>query len=135
MRARFVTDTASVNVNPKQVEGKVQVKSASEGGSVKVKSTEIITEHERLSGRYLENQHPIDAITGLREALARADTFVYEQGIASASWEITHNLDKRPSVTVVDSAGSVITPAVTYIDNNTCLVEINGATTGYAYLN
>lgn len=93
------------------------------------------TDHSILRNRDLPDQHPIGAITGLQEALDKTNTFVYEQGVASATWTITHNLDKRPSVTVVDSAGSVITPAVTYIDNNTCIVEINGATTGYAYLN
>lgn len=64
-----------------------------------------------------------------------AQTFVYEQGIASAEWYITHNLNKRPSVTVVDSAENVITPEIVYIDNNNVVVRFNGATTGKAYLN
>ena len=62
-------------------------------------------------------------------------TFVYEQGIASDTWEIEHNLNKRPSVTVVDSADNIITPEVEYIDDNNVVVRMNGATTGFAYLN
>lgn len=61
--------------------------------------------------------------------------YIYEQAIASAEWYITHNLNKRPSVTVVDSAENVITPEIVYIDNNNVVVRFNGATTGKAYLN
>lgn len=61
--------------------------------------------------------------------------FVFEQGTASNVWTITHNLNKKPSVTVVDSADNVFYPAVQYIDLNTLVVTMNGATTGKAYLN
>lgn len=65
-----------------------------------------------------------------------ADKFlVFEQGIAADVWEIQHNLNKRPSVSVVDSAENVITAEVEYIDNNNVVVRMNGATTGKAYLN
>lgn len=74
-------------------------------------------------------------------AEAAAETFVpdkhyvFEQAVASSTWEITHNLGKKPSVTVVDSADNVFYPAVQYIDLNTVVVTMNGATTGKAYLN
>ena len=61
--------------------------------------------------------------------------FVFEQGVASDVWDIRHDLDKYPSVTVVDSAGNQFFPAVKYIDKNNCTVSLNGATTGKAYLN
>lgn len=64
-----------------------------------------------------------------------ASTFIYEQAVASDTWEITHNLGKKPSVTVVDSADNIITAEVEYIDNNNIVVRMNGATTGKAYLN
>ena len=35
-------------------------------------------------------------------------TFIYEQTSASDTWTINHSLGRYPSVTVVDSAGSVI---------------------------
>ncbi len=62
-------------------------------------------------------------------------TFIFEQAVASDTWVIKHDLNKRPHVTIVDSAGSVFDPAVSYDDDNTCTVEMLGATTGYAYLN
>lgn len=88
--------------------------------------------HELLINRDLPDQHPISAITGLEEALS---TFVFEQGIASDEWVIEHNLNKYPSVSVVDSANNVITPEVEYIDLNNIVVRMNGATTGKAFLN
>jgi len=92
-------------------------------------------DHDALINRDLPDQHPISAITGLEEALRRADTFVFEQAVASDTWEIEHNLNKFPSVTIVDSAGTVYYPAVQYIDENNVIVTMNGATTGKAYLN
>ena len=61
--------------------------------------------------------------------------FVFEQGIASDTWEIIHNLGKKPSITVVDSADNVVEGAERYIDENTVEVRFNGAFKGKAYLN
>lgn len=135
MRARFVNDTATVNVNPAEVQGTVGVKSGSVTGKVGVKTTVVITEHEELSGRSKENQHPISAITGLQQALDRLDTFVFEQAQASDIWEIQHNLGRYPSVEIVDTAGNKFFPAVKWVDENNIIVTMNGATKGKAYLN
>lgn len=92
-------------------------------------------DHDKLSNRDLPDQHPIDAITGLREILNDLWTFTYEQASPSDTWVIDHNLGRHPSVTIVDSSGNVFTPAVSYPTENQCVVEFNGATTGKAYLN
>lgn len=63
------------------------------------------------------------------------DTVVFEQGEAAATWHIVHNMNKYPSVSVVDSAGTVVECKVTYIDENTCDVYMNFAFKGKAYLN
>ena len=62
-------------------------------------------------------------------------TYIFEQGIASDTWTINHNLNKFPSITVEDTAGTIFTAQVDYIDSNTCIVYINGSTKGKAYLN
>lgn len=62
-------------------------------------------------------------------------TYIHEQAVASSEWVINHNLNKFTSVTVVDSSGNVFHPAVQYVDENTCIIMMNGATTGKAYLN
>lgn len=61
--------------------------------------------------------------------------YVHEQGIASDTWIINHNLNKKPSITIVDSADNVVEGAERYIDENTIEVRFNGAFKGKAYLN
>lgn len=64
-----------------------------------------------------------------------AETYVYEQGIPADNWNITHNLNKYPSVMLTDSAGRIFQSEIDYIDTNSLVVYINGAVSGKAYLN
>lgn len=61
--------------------------------------------------------------------------FLFVQSIASDIWEIKHDLNKYPSVTVVDSANSVVIGDVAYIDENNVRLTFSGAFSGKAYLN
>lgn len=61
--------------------------------------------------------------------------FVFEQGIASDTWIIEHNLNKYPAVTVTDSAGTQFAARIIYDSLNQCTIYMNGATKGKAYLN
>ena len=63
------------------------------------------------------------------------ETYVHEQGVASAEWTINHNLNKFPSVSVVDSAGNEIIADVKYDSMNTCIIRMTGASKGKAFLN
>jgi len=58
----------------------------------------------------------------------------HTQTSPAATWTITHELGGKPSVTVVDSANSVVVGEVTYVDNETVRIEFSGAFSGYAYL-
>ena len=83
-----------------------------------------------VAGKGVINVTPTDGVY-----VVTSTTYIHEQGIASDTWVIEHNLDKHPSVTVVDTAGTVFTAQVEYNSNNKCTVYINGATKGKAYLN
>lgn len=61
--------------------------------------------------------------------------FTYEQAVASDVWVINHNLNKKPSITVVDSAETVIVGDYEYNDLNTVTLHFNAAFAGKAYLN
>lgn len=61
--------------------------------------------------------------------------FVYNQTTPEAVWEITHNLGKKPSVTVVDSADSVVMGEVEYTSLNSVRLTFVGAFSGKAYFN
>ena len=74
-------------------------------------------------------------ITNEERVLWNKRTFVHEQARVSDVWEVTHDLDKHPSVTVVDSAGTVVVGDVQYVDNSNIILTFNGAFSGTAYLN
>jgi len=59
---------------------------------------------------------------------------IHTQTSPSATWSISHDLGGKPSVTVVDSADSVVVGDVVYIDNENITVEFTGAFSGRAYL-
>ena len=61
--------------------------------------------------------------------------FTHTQTLASNIWSITHDLGNFPSVTVVDSAGSVVTGDVLYIDDQHISVIFSAEFSGKAYLN
>lgn len=63
-------------------------------------------------------------------------TYVHTQAVASDTWEIIHNLGKRPSYEVVDSAYSVQIPnEVIYNSDNQITMKFLSSFSGYAYLN
>ena len=62
-------------------------------------------------------------------------TYTHTQNTPSATWTITHNLNCFPSVSVVDSAGSVVIGDVNYTNANTLVVTFAAAFGGKAYLN
>lgn len=61
--------------------------------------------------------------------------FVYEQMMSSNIWDFTHPLEKKPSVTTLDSAGSTIMGKVTIMGNDRVIVEFNHPMWGKAILN
>ncbi len=63
------------------------------------------------------------------------DTYVHYENTPNIEWSIIHNMNKYPSVTVVDSAGSIVEGAVDYLSLNSCRITFCGAFSGKAYFN
>lgn len=61
-------------------------------------------------------------------------TIVWDSGPASTQWNIVHNLERYPTVTVVDSARNIIHADIVYLDINTVQVNFAFATGGQAYI-
>lgn len=57
------------------------------------------------------------------------------QGSSSASWNVTHNLNKRVSVTVVDSGGTKVEGDVIYISDDEVQILFNAPFSGEAFCN
>ena len=67
-------------------------------------------------------------------------TFTHNQNSSSSTWVITHNLGRFPSVTVVDSANSIVIGTVVYNSNKQLTITFFSggsalAFQGKAYLN
>ncbi len=61
--------------------------------------------------------------------------YIYIQGVASDEWVINHNLEKYPSVSVIDSSGSEVIGDVEHIDANNLKIKFAGGFSGKATLN
>lgn len=61
--------------------------------------------------------------------------FTYEQLVPSSEWRVQHNLNKFPSVTVVDSSGAVVAGDCRMVDTNNVIIYFNGAFAGKAFFN
>jgi hypothetical protein len=61
--------------------------------------------------------------------------YVHTQTSPSITWAITHNLNKYPSVTIVDSAGTVVEGDVAYSNTNSVVVTFSSTFSGKAYFN
>ncbi len=67
-------------------------------------------------------------------------TFVYNQAVPATTWGdpitgVNHGLNKFPSITVVDTADSVVVGDYTYVDNNNVILNFSAAFAGKAYFN
>jgi hypothetical protein len=62
-------------------------------------------------------------------------TFVFTQGVPATTWNVQHNLQKFPSVSVVNNNDLLMNGEITYIDNNNITCNFSAAFAGKAYLN
>lgn len=68
-------------------------------------------------------------------AMLQDATYVHNQQVASLEWVITHNLNKYPAVTVVDSGENVVIGEIQYINSNSVKISFSAEFAGKAYLN
>jgi hypothetical protein len=87
-----------------------------------------------IDGSSLDNTD--DLTEGLTNKYFTVERVSYEhdQGAASNSWIVTHNLGFKPNVTVIDSAGNIVEGEITYTNSNSLTVSFASAFSGKAYL-
>lgn len=68
------------------------------------------------------------------DAAVLNDRHVHTQNAASSTWNISHVLGGKPSVTIVDSAETVVFGEVLYNSNTSITVFFSAPFSGYAYL-
>jgi hypothetical protein len=73
------------------------------------------------------------AVTGV---VAPKDShYTHKQNAVASEWTINHNLNKYPSVSVVNSADVVVYGEVTYVSKNQVRLNFSGAFSGKAFFN
>jgi hypothetical protein len=77
----------------------------------------------------------MDALDDRIDAIVPDSTYTFTQGIPAKVWTVVHNLNKNPSVTIVDSAGTAVIGQVDYINNSTITLTFASAFSGKAILN
>ena len=109
-----------------------------EGGSPvsvqEVSQSSSVTTVATPSTSVTEQSSRVDVFEGI--PLSGGGDKNYTQSFtAQTSVIVTHNLAKKPSVTIFDSAGDEVTGDVEYINNNQLSVTFSSAFTGTIILN
>ena len=63
------------------------------------------------------------------------DSFVFEQITPSSIWEIEHNLNKFPSISIVQEDGTEVYGLKTYTSSNKIILSFSKPIKGKAFLN
>ena len=61
--------------------------------------------------------------------------FVFTQGTPASQWVVNHDLGKKCSVTVVNSANEVVIGQITYNSDNQVTLDFDGSFSGKAFFN
>lgn len=61
--------------------------------------------------------------------------YIHAQVSPSTSWTVSHGLNKRCSIVVVDDSGQIMHGETTYVNNNTISIVFSHPVTGAAYCN
>lgn len=87
------------------------------------------------NGSLEEDEYYFISLLQFDDAEDKDKHYVHNQGSSSATWSITHNLNKYPSVSVVLSTNVQGYGKVTHIDQNNLTIDFSGPETGKAYMN
>ena len=106
-------------------------------GGLSITADLSVTGAFRASDGKSGNQDQIlkSTVTGTQWVDFTSSTFTFIQGVAATTWNITHNLNKFPSITVIDTGNTVVTGEYIYIDSNNVTLTFSAAFAGKAYLN
>lgn len=69
-----------------------------------------------------------------KDLIAESLTFEFLQGNPSSQWSIQHNLNKYPSVIIMDNFRNLIVGEISYLNKNIVVISFNQPVSGIAYL-
>jgi hypothetical protein len=65
----------------------------------------------------------------------RDKNYIHEQSTPSTSWIIQHNLNKYPSINIIDTAGTEVYGAINRVNQNIAIIEFSAPFSGSAICN
>lgn len=95
---------------------------------------QVIVQEQRIDVNVDDVSPNLVTLTSLSSQFVLTKRHVHTQGAVSSTWTINHTLGGRPSVTVVDSANTVVHGEVQYVSNSQVVVLFSAPFSGYAYL-
>lgn len=95
---------------------------------------QVIVEDVRIDVNVDEDVPNLITLTSATTQTVLTQRYVHSQPIVSSVWVINHTLGGKPSVTIVDSADTVVIGEVTYNSNSQVTVTFTAPFSGYAYL-
>ncbi len=100
-----------------------------------IEGNEVTIQRNVIGSVELVNTVP-NSVTVSQVAVGSGDLhFEHTQSVASDQWDVTHNLNKKPAVSVLDSNDYVVYAIVHHITNNRVIIEFNVPTFGKAVFN
>jgi hypothetical protein len=105
------------------------------GGGIVTRSGDVYALRTLQAGAGVTIANP-DGVDGdpTISASGGSGDYTHNQAVPATTWTITHGLGRYPSVTVVDSAGSVVEGDVQYVSSNQITCTFASAFSGKAYL-
>lgn len=67
--------------------------------------------------------------------ILKPQCYVHTQSVPADRWTVVHNLNRIPSVVVVDDTGTVVVGDVTHVDMNTLIIDFTVKFSGKACIN
>lgn len=96
----------------------------------------VINDIYANNGVYFVNRDDITQELALvKLGTSGTSRYVHDQAEPSDEWHVTHNLHCFPSVTVVDTANSIVEGSVEYVDLDNMTIYFNSVFSGFAYIN
>lgn len=106
-----------------------------------INGEEIVFDGTADDYRRLSNKPSINGVTLVDNktssdlGIVEDKNFIFTQNNAVNTWVIDHNLNKYPNVSIVDSAGTVVTGDIKYDSLNRVTVSFKSGFKGRAFLN
>lgn len=105
-------------------------------GTLNIPNTAIIKDYEKLKNKPQINGVELIGNKSLEDlGIVNDKSFFFVQDQALSTWVIVHNLNKYPSVSVIDSAGTEVIGDIFYDNMNQVTITFKGAFKGKATLN